>query len=66
MMGTGVSAEMLADGSAIVRSTGIEMGQGVTTILDQIAAEDLGISLDKVAVFLGDTRATPKSGPTLA
>jgi len=60
--GTHASVEMLADGSAVVRSSAVEMGQGATTMLAQIAAEELGIPLDKVAVILSDTRATSKAG----
>ena len=66
MMGTNVSAELLSDGTAVVRSSAIEMGQGVTTILAQIAAEELGLTIDRISVILGDTRATPKAGPTVA
>jgi CO/xanthine dehydrogenase Mo-binding subunit len=66
MMGTNVSVELLSDGTAVVRSSAIEMGQGVTTILAQIAAEELGLTIDRISVILGDTRATPKSGPTVA
>jgi len=66
MMGTNVSVELLTDGTAVVRSSAIEMGQGVTTILAQIAAEELGLTIDRISVILGDTRATPKAGPTVA
>jgi CO/xanthine dehydrogenase Mo-binding subunit len=66
MMGTNVSVELLSDGTAVVRSSAIEMGQGVTTILAQIAAEELGLTIDRISVILGDTRATPKAGPTVA
>jgi CO/xanthine dehydrogenase Mo-binding subunit len=66
MMGTGVSVELLSDGTAVVRSSAIEMGQGITTILAQIAAEELGLTIDRISVILGDTRATPKAGPTVA
>jgi len=47
----------LADtgGTAIVRSASAEIGQGSDTVLAMIAAEELGIPLDCVRVFSGDS-----------
>jgi CO/xanthine dehydrogenase Mo-binding subunit len=47
------------DASATVYSSTVEMGQGSETTLGQIAAEVLGLSLDKVSVQLPDTDVTP-------
>ncbi len=50
---------MLEDGVVVVRHSADEMGQGVNTVLAQIAAEELGATMDKVKVVWGDTAETP-------
>lgn len=50
------------DGSVIVRSGVMGMGQGIETTLAQIAADKLGVGLEKVRVELGDTKTAPYSG----
>ena len=47
------------DGSATLMTSTTEMGQGAKTVLGQIAAEELGISLDRVTVTDSDTARTP-------
>ena len=47
------------DGRVTVFSGKIEMGQGVTTSLAQMAAEDLGVSLDAIEMVMGDTDRCP-------
>ena len=42
------------------------MGQGLTTVLAQIAAEELGLPFERVRVLLSDTDLTPDGGPTTA
>lgn len=49
------SATILADGSAIVRSGSQDLGTGTYTIMTQVAAEALGLPLNKVRFMLGDT-----------
>lgn len=56
----------LADGRVEVRIASTEMGQGTTTIMTQIAADRLGLSLDHVLVAVPDTNVVPNSGPTVA
>ena len=46
------------DGSAIVLSGSSEMGQGSQSLLTQIAAEELGITMKKVSVIQSDTGAS--------
>jgi CO/xanthine dehydrogenase Mo-binding subunit len=48
----------------LVSST--EMGQGAATVLCQIAAETLGVPLERVLMPLPDTSLVPDSGPTVA
>lgn len=45
------------DGSAIVYSGSSPHGQGHETMLSQIAADELGISFDRIKVITGDTAA---------
>ena len=47
------------DGSVVIFSGAADIGQGSDTMLAQIAAEVLGISLDRVRVVSADTKLTP-------
>ena len=47
------------DGRVTVFSGKVEMGQGVTTSLAQMAAEELGVDLDHVDMVMGDTASCP-------
>jgi nicotinate dehydrogenase subunit B len=47
------------DGRVAFFSGKIEMGQGITTSLAQMAAEELGVSLESVDMVLGDTERCP-------
>jgi len=49
------SIQLRDDGSAQVASGTQEIGTGTYTILAQLAAEKIGVPLDKVEVVLGDT-----------
>jgi CO/xanthine dehydrogenase Mo-binding subunit len=54
------------DGSVLVFSGLAENGQGLKTIFSQIAATELGITLDRVVFMETDTSTVPDSGPTVA
>ncbi len=45
----------VADGKAVVQIATADLGTGTYTILAQLAADTLGLPLDRVAVELGDT-----------
>jgi len=47
---------ILADGSAEVRSATADIGPGTYTVMTQIAADALGLPVDKVKFELGDSR----------
>ncbi|HXF04432.1 MAG TPA: molybdopterin cofactor-binding domain-containing protein [Blastocatellia bacterium] len=47
------------DGRVTVYSGKIEMGQGVVTSLAQMAADELGVSLDAITMVMGDTDLCP-------
>ncbi len=53
-----------ADGSATVCTGKVELGQGITTALAQIVAEELDLSLARVQMISGDTGKTPNEGYT--
>jgi xanthine dehydrogenase YagR molybdenum-binding subunit len=48
-------ARMFADGSAVIQTSAQEFGIGVTTIMTQVAAELLGLPVEKVRAEAGDT-----------
>ncbi|MGE5263131.1 MAG: xanthine dehydrogenase family protein molybdopterin-binding subunit [Acidobacteriota bacterium] len=47
------------DGTAVVLTGATDVGQGSTTVLAQIAAEELGIAFEDVTLVTGDTERTP-------
>jgi CO/xanthine dehydrogenase Mo-binding subunit len=52
------------DGSVTVFSGKVDLGQGLRIAIPQIAAEELGIAVDKVHFVEGDTALTPDQGRT--
>jgi len=48
-----------ADGSAVLLTSSVELGQGTQTSLAQIVAEELGIVPERVSVTFPDTDVTP-------
>lgn len=48
-----------ADGSAVLLTSSVEIGQGTQTSLAQIVAEELGIAPERVSVTFPDTDVTP-------
>ncbi len=56
--------EMAEDGTTTVYSGACDMGQGVMTIVAQVAAETIGINPDVIRVVAADTGSTPDAGPT--
>jgi nicotinate dehydrogenase subunit B len=53
-----------ADGSATIFSGKVELGQGISTALVQIAAEELDLPLARIKMICGDTAQTPDEGHT--
>ena len=51
--------KMNGDGTAVVLTGASEIGQGSTTVLAQIAGEELGVRLEDVTVISADTEVTP-------
>jgi xanthine dehydrogenase YagR molybdenum-binding subunit len=50
------SARLLPDGTAEVTSASSDMGPGTWTSMTQVAAETLGLPIERVKFILGDTR----------
>ncbi len=61
-----IGFEALADGTFRILTASTEIGQGTKTIFCQLAAEALGVELDKVILAPQDTSLVPDSGPTVA
>jgi len=61
-----IGFEALADGTFRILTASTEIGQGTKTIFCQLAADALGVGLDKVALAPQDTSIVPDSGPTVA
>src|SRR5882724_131923 len=66
--GTGREGEaevrITPDGRVQVAVGGVDVGQGSTTILAQIAAEALGVPIDRINVVMADTGRTPPAHVT--
>jgi len=62
----GAILEMATDGSVVLRTGAVEMGQGVYTALATMAAENLGVPLEAVRVIGPDTDKTLDAGPSAA
>ena len=60
------SAILLADGSVLVFAGTSDMGQGARTIFAQVAANEMGVPLDRVSVVMGDTAVVPYDQQTSA
>jgi CO/xanthine dehydrogenase Mo-binding subunit len=50
---------LLLDGSVTVLAGTSDMGQGARTVLAQIAGEELGVPLERIAIVMGDTGTVP-------
>jgi xanthine dehydrogenase YagR molybdenum-binding subunit len=56
----GATARLGRDGSLVIEVGGHEMGQGIRTAIAIVAAEELGVDVDKVIVRIGDTALGPQ------
>jgi len=56
--------EIGGNGRVTLFSGKVDLGQGLPTALRQMAAEELGVSLDRVDIVTGDTALTPDQGST--
>lgn len=63
---SGAILKLNADGTADLASATMDIGSGQTTVLCQIAAEELGIAAESVRMSRGDTDTLPFDAPTHA
>ncbi|PYP94735.1 MAG: hypothetical protein DMD38_14960 [Gemmatimonadetes bacterium] len=61
-----IAMEALADGTFRILTASTEIGQGTKTIFCQLAADALGVPLERVTIAPQDTSLVPDSGPTVA
>ncbi len=61
-----VTLEKLASGLVHLRVAAVDMGQGAKTTLMKVAAETLGLPLERIVYDNPDTDLVPDSGPTVA
>lgn len=62
----GASVVISSDGSVNVAVGTTEIGQGMITVLSQIAADTLGCPVEFIRILPPDTSRVPDSGPTVA
>ncbi len=53
-----------ADGTVTIFSGKVDLGQGLRIAIPQMAAEELGVGVDRIAMIEGDTALTPDQGAT--
>jgi len=56
--------EILEDGEVKIYTGKMELGQGIRTVIAQVAAEELNTNIDLVQVHLAETEVTPDEGYT--
>jgi len=64
MMKGGAFVQIFGDGSVTVAHGGLEMGQGIHTKMQMIAAQTLGIPIEKVRIVPTATEKTANTPPT--
>lgn len=62
----GALVNIYNDGTVLVNHGGTEMGQGLHTKISQIAAKELGVSLERIRVNATNTSKVPNTSPTAA
>ena len=63
---TGARVMVNIDGSVLFSVGTTEIGQGMTTVLSQIVADELEVPLSSIQMTPTDTSRVPDSGPTVA
>jgi nicotinate dehydrogenase subunit B len=53
-----------ADGSVTIYSGKVDLGQGLRIAIPQMAAEELGVGVERIVLIEGDTALTPDQGAT--
>ncbi|WP_372988679.1 molybdopterin-dependent oxidoreductase [Sulfitobacter sp.] len=61
-----IKAGLRSDGSVVLHQGAMDIGQGSNTVIPQIFAKALGVSIDGVTLLGADTDITPDAGKTSA
>ena len=59
MLGAGASIKVNEDGTFLLLTGAPDVGQGSSTVLSQIAAEELGVDVEDISIITADTDITP-------
>ncbi len=54
------------DGTVVIFQGAVDIGQGASTVIPQIAADALGLPIDRFRIWSADTDQTPDAGKTSA
>jgi CO/xanthine dehydrogenase Mo-binding subunit len=66
LLSTGAIVRLLEDGTILLNTGSVDIGQGSNTILSQICAEALRVPLDRVSIASPDTDGSPYNWGTTA
>jgi CO/xanthine dehydrogenase Mo-binding subunit len=66
LLSTGAILRMLEDGSLVLNTGAVDIGQGSNTVLTQICAEALRVPLDRITIASPDTDGSPYNWGTTA
>ena len=66
LLSTGAIIRLLEDGTVLLNTGSVDIGQGSNTVLSQICAEALAIPLDRVSIASPDTDGSPYNWGTTA
>ena len=61
-----IKSGIRADGTVVLHQGAVDIGQGSNTVITQIFATALGVSIDKIELISADTDVTPDAGKTSA
>lgn len=62
----GALVHIYQDGSCLISTGGVEIGQGISTVMRMIAADALGVPFDKIFLSETSTEAVPNASSTAA
>ncbi len=66
LLSTGAIIRLLEDGSVLLNTGAVDIGQGSNTVLSQLCAEALRVPLDRVSIASPDTDGSPYNWGTTA
>lgn len=58
--GSGVIVKFNDDGSVVVLTGALDIGQGAETVISQLVAEELSLEMDDIKIIASDTDTTPQ------